>query len=105
MATVTTSLGFFVFDDAGTQTATLQLDYSDTSLRLLRVRCINTAPEVLTVQATSTIGSHTGDTVSHQFLANATDVVNLPPGAGGWDVTITPNGRVDGCELQIHWGP
>jgi hypothetical protein len=106
MATVTQTLGFFVFDDAGTQTATLQLDYDDALLTPLLVRCINTAPAVLTVTATSTIGNHIGQTASHSFTANQTSVVNLPSGAvNRWSVSITPQGRIDGVEMQIHWGP
>jgi hypothetical protein len=105
VATITRSLGFFVFDDAGTQTATLELDYNDVNLRLLRVRCINTAPEVLTVTATSTVAPNIGDTVSHSFLANTTDVVTLPGGGAAWGVTIDTHGRADGFELQTHWGP
>jgi hypothetical protein len=101
MATVTQSIAQFV-DDVSGLTAEVQIDYSDTLLRIEVVRCINPTSRPVLVMATRLAN---GRTYSNTFPAGQTSFINIPSGPNDrLTVFVNPtNGRIDGVEYQIRW--
>lgn len=97
MATVTKSLGSF--DNGNVR---FEIDYSDTLLRLLAVRCINNS--TIPASATVTAVSQPTRTYTRTFAASQTTVLNIPTTAATrLNITVDARGRVDGVDYQLAW--
>lgn len=75
-------------------------DYDDATLFMTAARCVNGGPVAVTIQVTQTATTRTysracpaGQTTEQKIGTNAAQRMAL---------TVTPNGKLDGIDWEIH---
>lgn len=75
-------------------------DYDDATMYLRAARCVNAGPIDVTIQITQTVNARAysrvcaaGQTTEQKIGTNAAQRMAL---------TVTPNGRLDGIDWEIH---
>ena len=98
MAILTKNLA--VLTDEG-QTALVDLDYDNVALTLVAVHVTNPTARAIFV---SGVVAKNGRSFSQTFAAGQTTTLNLPQNpANKLDITITPNGRINGVEYNVRF--
>lgn len=78
-----------------------EIDYDDVLLRLTALRCVNESTEATFGRV---INLETGREYSQIFPASQTTEISIPGNAAQrLNITITPNGKIDGCDYHFMW--
>lgn len=100
MATVTKAIAYIV-DDANGLGVEVQIDYSDTALRVEVLRVVNNGTRPLSVTA---IRQSDGRLYQGEFPPARTTEIAVPQtGSGRFDISVDAQGRLLGIEYAIRW--
>lgn len=98
MAILTKDMG--ILTDNG-NVATIEVDYDDVALTLVRVRCINGTARAVIVSGTVL---KNGRSFSQTFAANQTTEITLPQNTNNkLDITLNPQHGIDGIDYTTRF--